>query len=57
MGNTLAQKLLARMAGEQAAIVQTRDLLTAVNIRTAEHLDLEISRSQRREIDVIFPRQ
>lgn len=57
MGNTLAQKLLARTAGEQPAIVHTRDLLVAVNIRTAEHLGLEISRSQRREIDVIFPRQ
>ena len=57
MGNTLAQTLLARTAGEKPTIVQTRDLLIAVNIRTAEHLGLEISRAQRREIDVIFPRQ
>ena len=57
MGETLADKLLARKAGEKPTIEQTRDLLIAVNIRTAEHLGLDVSRSQRREFNVIFPRQ
>jgi putative ABC transport system substrate-binding protein len=57
MGSALASKLLARKAGEKPTIEQTRDLLIAVNIRTAKHLGLDVSRSQRREFDVIFPRQ
>lgn len=55
MGKSLANKAehLAEGAGPSAEPLQ--DLLVAVNVRTAEHLNLKISRSNERDFDLVFP--
>ncbi len=55
MGESLAAAMEQQNAGKSIGVVQTRDLLSALNIRTAEHLGLPLSRSKRREFDVVFP--
>ena len=57
LGRSIAGALIAKRNGDNIGIQHTRDLLTALNIRTAEHLGLNISRARLREIEVIFPRQ
>ncbi len=57
LGNSIAKALVAKRDGNNIGIEHARDLLRAVNIRTAEHLGLNISRARIREIDVVFPRQ
>jgi putative ABC transport system substrate-binding protein len=57
LGQAIAQTMVAKSRGSNGGIEQTRDLLIAVNVRTAEHLGLNISRSQRRSFDVVFPRK
>ncbi len=59
--NRAMGRTLALMAAEQtdgaASIEPLRDLRIAVNLRTAEHLGLELSKRQRREFDLVFPPQ
>ncbi len=57
LGRSVAAALIAKRNGENIGIQHTRDLLIALNVRTAEHLGLNLSRARLREIDVIFPRQ
>jgi putative ABC transport system substrate-binding protein len=57
LGRSIARALAAKRNGDNIGIQHTRDLLIALNIRTAEHLGLNISRARLREIDVVFPRQ
>ncbi len=57
LGGSIARALLAKRDGNNIGIQHTRDLLIALNIRTAEHLGLNLSRARMREIDVVFPRQ
>jgi putative ABC transport system substrate-binding protein len=55
MGKSLVQTLTKQKAGNNPGVIQARDLLSALNTRTADHLGLQLSRSRRREFDVIFP--
>ena len=58
MGNSLSQIMRAVIehnGGEYPPISPARDLLTAVNLRTAEHLGLKLSRSQKRQFTLVFP--
>lgn len=57
MGKSLVEALEKQKNGQNIGVVQTRSLHSALNIRTAEHLGLSLSRSQRRGFDVIFPRR
>jgi putative ABC transport system substrate-binding protein len=56
MGRTLA--MLAVEPNDGAISVEPlRDLKVAVNLRTAEHLGLELSQRRRRDFDLVFPPQ
>lgn len=55
MGKSLAHKAKQVMEGENKGTEPLQDLLIAVNVRTAEHLNLKISRSVEREFDLVFP--
>ena len=55
MGRSLAALALNQLRSGGATIMPLRDLLIAVNLRTAEHLGLNISSQERREFDLIFP--
>ena len=55
MGKRLAQKALAADSVQQLAAEPLKDLRIAVNIRTASHLNLNISRARARDFDLIFP--
>jgi len=55
MGVSLSKKAQRLMKGQDRDIDPLEDLLIAVNIRTAEHLALKISRAQAREFNLVFP--
>lgn len=55
MGVSLSDKAQHVMQGKDRGIEPLEDLLTAVNIRTAEHLALKISRAQARKFNLVFP--
>jgi len=55
MGESLSGKIQRVMAGDDLDVDPLEDLLIAVNIRTAEHLALNISRAQAREFNLVFP--
>lgn len=55
LGVSLANKLLSLHNGESHSIDPLADLLVAVNIRTAEHLDLDFSRAERQSFNMVFP--
>jgi len=55
MGKSLALKAELVAKGESKNVEPLKDLLIAVNVRTAEHLNLKISRATRRDFDLIFP--
>ena len=57
MGKSLALLTNSLKKGNLISAQPVSDLKTAVNIRTAEHLNLNISRSQERGFDLIFPSQ
>ncbi len=52
LGKLARQRLLS---GELMDIEPARDLLTAVNVRTANRLGLKFSNKQQREFDLVFP--
>ena len=56
MGRTLAAMAVEEGNGA-ASIEPLGDLRVAVNLRTAEHLGLDLSSRQRREFDLVFPPQ
>lgn len=55
LGARLAKVMQKQLAGQGVGIEPAQQLLSALNIRTAEHLGLRVSRSKRREYDVVFP--
>lgn len=55
MGKSLALKARQMKGGDSRKPEPLNDLLIAVNVRTAEHLNLNIDRSQLRGFDLIFP--
>jgi len=58
MGRSLAALALQQLqagATKTAGIKPLRDLLLAVNLRTAEHLGLQFSSQTRREFGLVFP--
>lgn len=55
MGKSLARKLQRVANGEEGSSEPLHDLRIAVNVRTAEHLKIKISRSQERAFDLVFP--
>ena len=55
LGKSLAKAAVESANDNAIGIRALEDLLTAVNVRTAEHLGLNISRSERREFDMVFP--
>ena len=55
MGKSLSQKAKSIVNGKNNNVEALKDLLIAVNVRTAEHLNLKISRSEQRNFDLIFP--
>ncbi|HLA74856.1 MAG TPA: ABC transporter substrate binding protein [Gammaproteobacteria bacterium] len=57
LGGNLADMAEERLSNPQQAIaiVPLSSLLTAVNIRTADHLGLSISNEQLRQVGLIFP--
>jgi len=55
MGVSLSDKALQAIQGKDRDIEPLEDLLVAVNIRTAEHLALKISRAQARKFNLVFP--
>lgn len=59
LGRNLAASALGVAAGAPAGrgTLPLRDVLTAFNTRTASHLGLNISASQQRDFDLLFPEQ
>ena len=57
MGKSLADMADHLIKGNVAKPEPVSDLKIAVNVRTAEHLNLNISRSQERGFDLVFPSQ
>ncbi len=58
MGRTLGELALRELSGGNLKIsgaLPLTDLLTAVNVRTADHLGLELTSRQKRRFDLVFP--
>jgi putative ABC transport system substrate-binding protein len=57
LGRTLASSALGLMAGEgrKKSVQPTRELYAAINLRTANHMGLNIGYQQQRTFDFIFP--
>ncbi len=58
LGRSLAAQALRRIDGREkdpVRVTPLQDLLTAVNVRTAEHLGLDFSARELRRFDLIFP--
>lgn len=57
LGHTLANSAFLVLSGDnrKRGIVPLHDVFTAVNLRTASHLGLNISYQQQRSFDFIFP--
>jgi putative ABC transport system substrate-binding protein len=60
LGRNLASSALGVLgagAQESRAVVPLKDVLLAVNLRTANHLGLRLSYEQQRRFDLVFPQQ
>jgi len=55
MGRSLWKLCEATAAGQAPGVVPLQDLFGAINVRTAEHLNLNLGRSDLREYQLIFP--
>lgn len=57
MGASLAKLAAQRIADAKAtaAVLPVTDLLTAVNLRTADHLNIQFSAEQRQGFELVFP--
>jgi len=57
LGHNLANSALRQMpSGNQSATISPlKEVLVAVNVRTAEHLGLNIAQRQRQAFDMVFP--
>lgn len=55
MGQSLGKMLLDLKNGAEPTVQPLSDLQIAVNLRTAEHLQLELTRAQRDTFDLVFP--
>ena len=58
MGRTLgalADNILAKKRPASPGLLPLRDLLTATNLRTAEHLGIQYTQAQREEFSLVFP--
>ncbi|MEE8343183.1 MAG: ABC transporter substrate binding protein, partial [Gammaproteobacteria bacterium] len=51
----LAQRAMLSSPGVKPGMAPLRDLLVAVNLRTAAHLELKFSSEMRRSFDLVFP--
>lgn len=57
LGRRLAEKARQVAKGKDLGAETMHDLRTAVNVRTAEHLNLNISRADERNFDLVFPQR
>jgi putative ABC transport system substrate-binding protein len=55
LGRRLANAVSEQEKGARLGSIPSRDLLSVLNTRTAEHLGLKLSRSRRRQFDIVFP--
>jgi putative ABC transport system substrate-binding protein len=56
LGRTLAMSALRILSGDgRKGMVPLREVYTAVNLRTASHIGLNISHQQQRSFDSVFP--
>lgn len=55
LGEKLTEELEKLRSGKKGEILNTRSVLIAVNVRTAEHLEIKFTRAQERGFDLIFP--
>lgn len=56
LGRNLAGSALAALAGEsRKGVMPLREVYTAVNLRTASHIGLNITYQQQRTFDTVFP--
>lgn len=55
MGKSLAKKAAQMVKGAKVTAEPLEDLLIAVNVRTAEHLNLKIDRADQQGFDLVFP--
>lgn len=57
LGRTLANSALSLLAGEnrKRGMVPLREMHTAINLRTANHIGLNLSYQQQRSFDYVFP--
>jgi putative ABC transport system substrate-binding protein len=57
LGRDLASSALATLAGEsrKRGVSPLREVLTAVNLRTASHIGLNLDYQQQRSFDFVFP--
>ena len=55
MGKSLAVKANKLIGGGKSGAEPLEDLLVAVNLRTAEHLNLKLNRSDEKDFDLVFP--
>ncbi len=55
MGRSLASMAMNPVKGRSAMVGPLQDLLMAVNLRTAEHLNLDVRIQQQRGFDLTFP--
>jgi putative ABC transport system substrate-binding protein len=57
LGRTLASSALGVIAGDgrRRSVVPLRELHSAINLRTASHIGLNLGQQQQRNFDVVFP--
>lgn len=57
LGHTLASSALGLMSGEtrRRSVVPARELQTAINLRTASHMGLNLGYEQQRSFDFVYP--
>ncbi|MEC5160262.1 ABC transporter substrate binding protein [Janthinobacterium sp. CG_S6] len=57
LGRTLASSALGVIAGDgrRRSVVPLRELHSAINLRTANHIGLNLGQQQQRNFDVVFP--
>ncbi len=57
LGRTLANSAMGVIAGDgrRRNVVPLRELHTAINLRTASHIGLNLGQQQQRNFDVVFP--
>ncbi len=58
LGRNLASSALRTLSGDsRKGMLPLREVYTAVNLRTASHIGLNLSEQQQRSFDSVFPEQ